>query len=149
MNEKLYLPPPLRKDAFQIAHQLHTGIDSTVNRLKLSVWWPKMRKDVVSWIQQCSLCSEIRPKRKNNMSSWEKNNVFERIHADWCFIPNIGNVLLIVDSTSGWIEASAPMDRTSVNVINSLTSLRSRFGVPKIFVTDNAPEFTSLQFNEW
>ena len=68
---------------------------------------------------------------------------------DWCRIPDVGNVLIIVDATSGWIECSLPQHRTTENVIETLSSVFCRFGVPRVLVTDNAPEFTSRELNEF
>ena len=86
---------------------------------------------------------------EKQLNSWPQNEVFERIHADWCHIPDVGNILVIVDSASGWIECSHPQARTTSNVNDTLTSVFSRFGVPKYLVTDNAPEFVSKELNDF
>ena len=39
--------------------------------------------------------------------------------------------------------------RRTQNVIATLTSLFARFGIPKILVTDDAPEFTSKELNDF
>ena len=62
-------------------------------------------------------------------------------------IPGIGNVLVFADSASGWIEASLKPSRTTDVVVSALGDWCSRFGVPKVFVTDNAPEFVSAELN--
>ena len=149
MDKKAYIPASIRRDSFMVAHQFHTGINSTINRLKFSCWWPGMRKDVDSWIRQCHVCNQCRPRTAKTNSSWPSSQPFERIHADWCHIPGTGNLLIIVDSASGWIESSLPMARTTGNIIDSLSTWCCRYGVPKLFVTDNAPEFTSEELNTW
>ena len=73
----------------------------------------------------------------------------QRLNADWCQIEGVGNVLVIVDSGSGWIEAFRHKERTSAAVITSLREVCSRFGVPRTFVTDNAAEFVSEEVNRW
>lgn len=149
MNGRLYLPPVCRKDSFEVAHELHTGVESTVNRLKMGVWWPTMKRDVNDWIRKCSTCAKTRPLTRKFPGSWEKTDPFSRVHGDWCYVKDVGNILLLVDSSTGWIEASTPMPRTSQNVIQCLVSLSCRFGVPRTFVTDNAPEFFSVEVNRW
>ena len=58
-------------------------------------------------------------------------------------------MLVMVDAASGWIECSLPQARTSSNVIESLSAVFSRFGVPKTLVTDNGAEFTSREMNQF
>ena len=149
LNDRCYIPPPLRRDAFKVAHQLHTGIQSTLHRLKLSCWWPTIRRDVIYFIRGCSTCADVRPKFTKHPSTWEKQGCFERVHSDWCYVADVGNVLLFVDSQSGWIEAAGPMARTTDNVVKALVSLCARFGVPRKLVTDNAKEFISVEPNNW
>ena len=38
LNGKCYVPFALRKDVFHSYHQLHTGVHSTLNRIKLTSW---------------------------------------------------------------------------------------------------------------
>jgi len=149
MNQRCYLPPTLRKDAFQVAHEMHTGLESTFSRLKQSVWWPKMRRDLNSWIRQCPACNQIRPCVKKTPGSWQKEEPFSRVHADWFYVQGVGTMLTFVDSASGWIEVTRPMVRSTQNVIEALSILSCRFGVPHKFVTDNALEFISKDLNEF
>ena len=139
----------MRRSAFDEAHQFHTGYKSTLTRLRLSAWWPSINKDVRDWVARCNNCNKWRPRSQKGLSSWPSSAPFERVHADWCFIPQVGNLLLFVDSRSGWIEVSTPSTRSTSHVIAALSSLCSRFGVPKQLVTDNAPEFTSRELNQW
>jgi transposase InsO family protein len=149
LNGKCYVPFALRKDVFDSSHQLHTGVHSTINRIKLTSWWPSLHKDVRRWIQNCSSCSKLRPNFVKQLNPWPASSIFERVHADWCHVPGVGDVLVIVDSSSGWIECSLPQSRTSSNVIDSLSAVFSRFGVPRLLVTDNAAEFTSQELNHF
>ena len=66
---------------------------------------------------------------------------FERLHADWAHVSKVGNVLVIVEAASGWIEAFPFNDRKTTSVISSFNTVISRFGVPKQLVTDNGSEF--------
>ena len=143
LGSKCYIPLPLRKDVFNSCHELHTGVHSTSNRIKLTSWWPSLVKDVRLWIRSCPACSELRPSLRKDLHSWPDSAPFERVHADWCHVPEVGEVLVMVDAASGWIECSLPQARTSSNVFESLSAVFSRFGVPKTLVTDNGAEFTS------
>ncbi len=149
-GHRLYIPPQMRKDIFNEAHELHSGISSTLRRVSLNAWWPGMKKDISTWVGQCNTCSHIRPRVAHDNSTWPTTTQpFERIHGDWAYIQDIGNVLLLVDSFSGWIEATLCKNRSAESVINALVNLVSRFGAPKCLVTDNGAEFTSEAVNTW
>ena len=150
MGERLYLPASMRKDAFSAAHEIHTGYKATYERLRQTVWWPGMFRDVRGWVLSCSFCSTVRPRLPpKSEASWPKGLPFQRIHADWCHVPGEGNLLLLVDAESGWIEATLLKERTTDKVISCLSTLCSRFGVPKTLVSDNGPEFVSEALNRW
>ena len=81
---------------------------------------------------------------------WKKSEYpFQRIHIDFCHVSEIGDVLVIVDAFSGWIDASAIKQRTSINVIHKLISFSIKYGFPEVLVSDNAPEFVSMEMNAW
>jgi hypothetical protein len=146
---RLFIPATMCKEVFDHAHQLHSGISSTLRHLSLNVWWPGMKRDVQNWVSSCSLCSQLRPRTAKDKNHWPVSAPFERIHADWCYTHGVGNILLLVDASSGWIEAFPQPHRTSSSIIAALSDLSSRFGVPKTFVTDNGPEFISEEVNQW
>ena len=150
MGERLYLPMPMRRDAFCAAHEIHTGYKATYERLRQTVWWPGMFRNVRDWVLSCSFCSSARPRLPpKSEASWPKGLPFQRIHADWCHVAGEGNLLLLVDAESGWIEATLLKERTTDKIISCLSALCSRFGVPKTLVSDNGPEFTSEAMNQW
>lgn len=73
----LHLPPALRKDAFNSAHELHFGMRSTLRRLEANVCWPHMKKDVFQWVAKCSSCNQLRPQTAKGKSSWPTCAPFE------------------------------------------------------------------------
>ena len=50
---------------------------------------------------------------------------------------------------TGWIEAFLTKDRTTETVIKCLRTVFTRFGIPKLLVSDNALEFTSADLVTW
>jgi len=83
------------------------------------------------------------------VDKWPEAEPFQRMHIDWAYVKEVGNLLVIVDAGSGWIEAFSFKERTSANVIRALRTVFTRFGVPEIIVSDNAQEFVSKEFNFW
>ena len=153
VGTRLFIPPRLRWKAFQIAHGAgHSGIGSTLSRLQISAWWPGMAGDVALMVSDCSVCCGLRLKSAKTVNLWPSpKQAFERVHMDWAHIKNIGDLLIVVDAVSGCIEAFRCVDRTTDAVINCLrtSTVFTRFGIPEVVVSDNAPEFVSTQLNQW
>jgi hypothetical protein len=81
---------------------------------------------------------------------WEPEQLpFRRVHIDWANIPRIGEVLICVDSFSGWPEAFVCRSRSSSTVLKCLKCVFARFGVPRVLVSDNAKEFISEDVVCW
>lgn len=149
-GEQLFVPTRLRKKAFEICHgENHSGIQSSIRKLQRAAWWPRMTVDIEKWVKECSTCNATRPKTMENEHHWSACDVFERLHADFGYIKSVGDVLIIVDSCSGWIEAFPTANRTAETLIKCFRNVFSRFGICKVLVTDNAPEFVSTVFVNW
>ena len=142
-------PPRLRHEVFSISHgENHSGIRSTIQRIKLSAWWPGMDADIREMVQRCIVCSKLRSKTARDVHVWPDAVPFQRTHMDWAYVKEVGNVFIILDADSGWIEAFLVRDRTSNSVIKCLRTVFTKFGVPEVIVTDNATEFVSGDIND-
>ena len=70
--------------------------------------------DVLRYVSKCKKCHENRPSLGKTVSTWPETEVSERLHMDWGYIKDQGNILVIVDA--GWIEAFPVGNRTSETV---------------------------------
>ena len=68
---------------------------------------------------------------------------------DWGNVKDQGNILVIVDAGSGWIEVFPAGNRTSETVKISPSQIFARFGIPKTLVSDNGPEIVSGDLKQW
>ena len=68
---------------------------------------------------------------------------------DWGYVKDQGNILVIVDAGSGWIEAFPVGNRTSETVKIYLSQIFASFGIPKTIVSDNGPEYVSGDLKQW
>ena len=144
------LPKILIEKAFEICHiPAHSGIRSNINRIQHSTWWPGMHKDIARLTQQCHICQQLRHNGEKSVNHWPSCNPFERLHMDWAYVKDVGNILIIIDASTGWIEAFHSQDRTTEFVIKCLRAVFTRFGIPCTVVSDNAKEFISDRINQW
>ena len=68
---------------------------------------------------------------------------------DWGYVKDQGNMLVVVDAGSVWIEAFPAENRTSQTVKVRLSQIFARFGIPRTLVSDNGPEFLSSDLMQW
>ena len=54
--------------------------------------------------------------------------------------------LVVIDAFSKWLEVSPLSAATSTVMIQHLRSIFATHGLPRSFVTDNRPQFTSAEF---
>ena len=90
-----------------------------------------------------------KPSLGKTVSTLPEADVWERLHMDWCYVKDQGNILVIVDAVSGWIEAFPAGNRTSETVKIYLSQIFARFGIPINLVSDNGPEFVSGDLKQW
>ena len=67
---------------------------------------------------------------------------------DWGYVEDQANILVIVDKSSGLIEAFPAGNRTSETVKVYLSQIFARFGIPKILVSNNGPEFVNGELKQ-
>ena len=67
---------------------------------------------------------------------------------DWVYVNDQGNISVILDAGSGWLEAFPAGRRTSQTVKVHLSQIFASFGIPRIFVSDNRPEFVSSDLKQ-
>ena len=72
-----------------------------------------------------------------------------RVHLD-IFRPVFNSSCLVMaDSFSGWLEAKEMKSCNALNTVEVLRNWFSQFGLPKVVVTDNGPQFISKDFAQF
>ena len=150
-GSRIISPQSMYRDIFNYAHQTHNGIDATLKLIEKKFYWIGMRSSVRNMNKNCEICTQHRFKMKNTTHTWPSEGVvWNRLHMDFGYHKQVGNMLIVVDSYSGWLEALKCNNRTTnARIINHLRSIFARFGIPKVMVCDNAPEFTNEQLYSW
>ena len=116
------------------AHETHPGNNATETTVRMIAWWPGITQDVLRYVSKCKECQENRPSMGKTVSTWPEAEVWERLHIDWGYVKDQGNILVIVDAGSGWIEDFPAGNITSQTVKVHLSQIFARFGIPRILV---------------
>jgi transposase InsO family protein len=149
-GSKVVPPASMLDRIFKMAHQSHCGAQATMRLIEREFWWPQMRSYVERRVRACGACRNARFRSEDTTHSWPKDEKpWTRLHMDWAQSRCAGNILVMVDTFSGWLEAAVCPDRKATTVIGILRAVFARFGIPMLMVTDNAPEFAGGELRTW
>ncbi|XP_060805921.1 uncharacterized protein K02A2.6-like [Amyelois transitella] len=148
---RVVIPEKLRLHLLKELHSTHEGIVKMKCNARSYFWWPGLDMQIENLIKSCDVCMTYRSEPpKAPIISWPRTKVpYERVHAD--FLGPIDNkmILLIIDSYSKWPEAFIVKSLDSKQTVERFRECFSRFGLPKVVVTDNAATFISKEFSEF
>ena len=111
----------------------------------MSVWWPGVKQQVEQLVQHCPVCTKVLAAPRQPMLPtplpeypWQQvaSNLFEL---------NKKTYILVADYNSRYVEAQSLTSTTSASVISVLKSIFARHGIPKTFVSDSGPQYTSQE----
>ncbi|CAK5104917.1 unnamed protein product [Meloidogyne enterolobii] len=148
-NNQILIPVKLRNGVLKLIHSSHFGIVRSKAKARNIVWWPAINEDIENFIAECEKCQINRPNEPQTASqnNWpEAKLAFERVHIDLAG-PVFGKTfLLIVDAYSRYPFVVQMKSTTSAYIITALREIFSMFGPPSVLVSDNGPQFISLEF---
>ena len=122
-----------------------------------AIWWPAIDRRVEDLVRSCEACtlSEKTQPRPAPLqpTPWPKKpwqqlqvDIFGEVQA----APQSQRFLLVVhDLHSKWPEIAATSSVTTTSVISILEKMFTKWGLPESITTDNGPQFTSEQFEEF
>jgi len=146
-GERVIMPSSLRKETLRKLHEPHLGIRRTQALARLYVWFPGISTQIGNIVDRCLICQERRNATpKIPVGSWGSQRKWGRLHIDFAG-PFMGRYLtVLVDVTTGWLEAQWCAGPTTAAAIKLLQTSCAQFGLPDTVVSDNGPAFSS---NTW
>ena len=151
------VPTALRRSVLFECHSApsagHLGRTKTLARIRRqNLWWDGITKDVRSFVRACAVCRKTKPhfrKPAGMMLSTNTNEPWEMVAVDLMGpLPKsyAGHeyVLVAVDHYTKWTEVF-PLKAATGKVIACTIArqLFSRYGAPKVLLSDNGSQFTS------
>lgn len=158
---KIVLPQVLKPMVCKYYHEslfgAHLGYTKTLNKIKQVFTWKGISKDVGVFIKNCKICALSKPAQKANygyMASSVASYPMEKLFID--FVGKLprsskGNCMIFscLDAFSKYCWLIAVREANANTVCNELQRIFTNFGVPKIIVSDNGPQFKSNIFNKF
>uniref|UniRef100_A0A2N9EZ43 Uncharacterized protein n=1 Tax=Fagus sylvatica TaxID=28930 RepID=A0A2N9EZ43_FAGSY len=137
----------------------HTGGRSLAHRaIGQGYWWPYMQKDAAQYVKKCDKCQRFAPSIHQPAAS------FNPIVSPWPFsqwgldivgpLPRApGNrqwLIVATDYFTKWVEAEPLVHITDADSKRFVwKNIITRFGIPRVLVSDNGSQFTSGPFREF
>lgn len=145
---RIVIPGSLRSKLLKELHLGHQGMVKMKGSARGFMWWPGIDGDIESACRQCSTCAaeSAAPPRAPPQPWPFVPEPWSRLHVDFLGPLNGNTFLVLIDSTSKWLEIFR-MSRTTANaVITVLREVFARFGLPREIVSDNGPPFSSSEY---
>lgn len=154
---RLYMPIDLRQELVAEAHKnlAHLGVDKTLDKLKETHYFPKMREFVSIYIRRCVNCLYYKTptgKKPGYLHPLEKENApFHCVHVDHAgpFVTSDKRnkyVGAIVCGFSKYTVLAAIKDLTSVRTVRMMREFVAHYGKPDRVITDRGTAFTAAEF---
>ena len=148
---RVIVPRKLQERVLQEVHLSHPGIVRMKSLARSYVWWPKLDHDIEQLVKNCMDCQSVRhapPVAPLHPWLWP-TRPWQRIHVDFAGPFRHKMFLIVVDAHSKWPEVIEMKSTTSSSTIHELRRLFSTYGLPEQLVSDNGPQFTSVEFEEF
>ena len=146
-GDRLVIPTNLRKEMTALVHATHIGAEGCIRRARETMYWPRMTTELKEYIAKCDVCLAHRasPAKEPLLQHEFEGCPWYKISADLCEMP--GRTLLVVcDYFSNFIEVEQVRKVNTSRVTKALKPLFARYGVPRVLVSDNGPQFDSEEF---
>ena len=144
---QLVIPAAMRKDMMAVAHASHIGIEGCIRRARDTMFWPRMSSELKDYIAKCDVCMAHRTTQgKEPIVQHEfAARPWSKVGTDLCELQ--GRTLLVVcDYYSNFIEVENITKANATGICKALKAMFARYGVPDVLMSDNGPQFASVEF---
>lgn len=144
---KVVIPRSLRTEMLSRLHEGHLGINKSLAKARLLMFWPGMTHDIKNMISRCETCkinAYAQPEESLLMREIP-HSPWIRVGADLCQYGG-KTYLVLYDAYSNYPEVEELQSTSAQEVIRKMSSIFARHGVPLEVLSDNGPQFTSREF---
>ena len=160
-EKQLVVPSSKRELVLRTAHEsmlaAHGSLRKTKSKIYKLFFWQGLDGDVKKYVRSCDVCQRAKaPRRCDRVELGRMNQIstpFFKVALDIAGpLPLTDNknrfILTLVDVATRWPEAIPLRNTNKETVIEALTTIFSRIGLPNEILSDNGPQFTSDLYNQ-
>ena len=148
---RVVVPARYREHFLSELHGGHPGASRMKSLARGLVLWPGMDQQIKETVKRCEQCQQSRPMpAASPLQPWVwPTRPWTRLHIDFAG-PKEGTMfLVIIDAHSKWMEVIPMKSATTLTTTQQLRMVFSRFGIPESIVSDNGPQFSSSEFEQF
>lgn len=149
-GERVVIPDALRRDITCRLHSSHLGIEGCLRRARECVYWLGINDQIKTYVNKCDICRSVdfKQQKETLLSHEVPNRPWAKVGTDlFCF--DNKDYLVTVDYYSNFWEIDYLADTKSTTVITKLKAHFARQGIPDVVISDNGPQFSSLEFQRF
>ncbi|XP_069505553.1 small integral membrane protein 44 isoform X1 [Ambystoma mexicanum] len=157
-TDQIIPPIGMRSTILCRAHAGHLGNTMTRRRVREAYWWPSMDQDIRTMIERCHEClnsdKRLKLRQAPLIPTEIPEAVWSKVGTDFigpleAMAPEHRYGIVLVDYLSKWVEAEFVPNITTATVIEVLTEIFQREGLPKEVVTDNGVQLISRDMEQF
>lgn len=145
---RVIVPDSLRHQLLKESlHESHLGMVKSKAVARGHFWCPKLDEDIENMISHCKICA-LHQKMPNivPVHPWKwPEYPWERVHVDFCEKGN-HQFLLAIDAYSRWPKIRLMSNTTAKATVEVMRIMFANFGLAKVIVSDNGPQFLAREF---
>ena len=152
---RFLIPPTLRAKTLALAHSGHPGRDAMIANMRQKVFWPRMRKEAVSYCEKCRTCAFCKPRFVPAPKlPIIVNSPMEMVSMDYIGPLPTGRggmryMLVIIDNFSRFPEVYPVRDLNTSTLLKHFRDWISRYGYPDSVLSDRGSQFESKLFRNY
>ncbi|KAL2078306.1 hypothetical protein ACEWY4_025991 [Coilia grayii] len=131
-------------------HASHIGGEACYRQARDTLYWPGMRADILDFVGKCTVCNgyAVQQQKESKMSHELPTRPWQIVSTD-LFQQNGKDFLVMVDHYSDFWEIDLLPDLSAETTIKRCKAQFARHGQPDRLISDNGPQFASLQFKQF
>ena len=156
-SERIVVPKSLVNDLISSAHAPHFGVRKTYEFINEKYYWKKMYIDIKKFCNSCPNCIQSKP--KSVLTKTSMISKADYAPGEFISIDIVGKlprsldgkyyILTIIDHFSRFLDSFSLTNITSSSIIKCLEIYFSRYGIPKIILSDNGTNFCSKEIEQF
>nr|XP_003708371.1 PREDICTED: uncharacterized protein K02A2.6-like [Megachile rotundata] len=150
-GHRAVIPKTMKNEILKELHVGHFGVKRMKELARSYCWWNGIDQDIERTGKNCVNCLKIAKNPiKVDTHKWADPSMqFERVHIDYAGPFHNSYYFILVDAYTRWPEVFVTKDITTKTTIRILREIFSRFGNPKVLVSDNGRQFIANEFKEF
>ncbi|CAB4033978.1 Transposon Tf2-9 poly [Paramuricea clavata] len=146
------IPESMQADMLSKIHVNRLGAEFNIRMAREVLFWPGsvLRKAIQNMCTTCGICVQYgQTLTKEPMKSIPLPSLPWEITSQELFTLEQRSYLVTVCHCSDWVEVDELMDTLSTTIINKTEVNFAMFGFPRVYHTDNGPQFIGKAYKEF